>query len=82
MRYRIIAKNQGMNIKEESTMKKMLYSGLAVLVFACFTTPAWAQKGGHGQGAGKVSATHAKSSSHPSMSAGRSNKGGAWDRAG
>ena len=58
-------------------MKRMLYLGLAVFVFACLTMPAWAQKGGHGHSARGASATHAKSSSHASVSAGRSNKGGA-----
>lgn len=66
-------------------MKKVLCSGLTILVLGFLTVPAWAQKGGHGQGAGKSmgasGVTHGKASSHSpsshsSMAGERSNKGG------
>ncbi len=61
-------------------MKRTLYVGLAALVFASLSAPAWAQKGGHGRGAGKSTAVsgapHGKSATHASQARQRSNKGG------
>jgi hypothetical protein len=42
-------------------MKRVLYSGLAVMVMACLTSPAWAQKGGHGRGMGAAGASQGMS---------------------
>lgn len=65
-------------------MKKVLYSGVAVLVFAFLTVPAWAQEGGGGHGSGKSvkasskskASTHASAGAHTPASGTRSNKGG------
>jgi hypothetical protein len=51
-------------------MKKLLYTGLALLVFGCLAMPASAQGQAHGK-----SAVHSKASTHSQASA-RSNKGG------
>lgn len=62
-------------------MKKTLYGVMAFLILACLSIPAWAQKGGQGsQGAAHATAgkMHSKKSAHKSsMSAERTNKGGA-----
>jgi hypothetical protein len=58
-------------------MKRSLYLILSLLVFALFTAPAWAQKGGGGKGKGQSAASQGKKdSSHASMADERSNKGG------
>ncbi|MBZ5563004.1 MAG: hypothetical protein LAP13_11375 [Acidobacteriia bacterium] len=62
-------------------MKKAIYVGMASLVVACLSLPAWAQKSGHGGSGASHAATgvsHSKKSSHKSsMATDRSNKGGA-----
>jgi len=66
-------------------MKKVVYSGLALLVLVCLTGTAWAQKGGRGGGGGKPAgvraASHGKASTPSASKASptsveRSNKGG------
>ncbi len=62
-------------------MRKMVYVGMALLVLACLSLPAWAQKSGHGESGASHAATgmsHSKKSTHKSsMATDRSNKGGA-----
>jgi len=66
-------------------MRKVVYSGLALLVLGCLAGTAWAQKGGRGGGGGKPAGVRAASrgkASTPSASKAsptsveRSNKGG------
>lgn len=60
-------------------MKKLLHSGLTLVVLAFLTTPAWAEKGGHSHGS-PAAASHSKGASHSvghkRMSSKRSNKRG------
>ncbi len=62
-------------------MRKLSSTGMALLVLMCLSLPAVAQKGSNGRGGKSLAATgmsHSKKSSHKSsMSAERSNKGGA-----